>query len=102
MSRLTLLLIPCFLFAQDPISVSGNVQNALTGEPIGRVTVFPRSIVAGGGTQLTKTDAEGKFRFSPAAMPWWWLAALSACLTDLVVRQRDRACVRMFDRLIVW
>ena len=64
MTRLTLLLIPWLSLAQDPISVSGSVQNALTGEPIGKATVFLRSILAGGEPQLTKTDAEGKFRFA--------------------------------------
>ncbi len=75
MSRLTLLLIPGLLFAQDPSSVSGAVQNALTGEPVAKVTVFLRSMLAGGETQLTKTDGEGKFRFVDLAAGGFFLHA---------------------------
>lgn len=63
MCRFTLLLIPGLLFAQDPISVSGSVRDALTGAPLAKAMVFLRIVGAGGEAQLEKTDAEGKFRF---------------------------------------
>ena len=75
MSRLTLLLIPGLLFAQDPSSISDTVQNALTGEPLAKVTLFLRSMLAGGETQLTKTDGEGKFRFVDLAAGGFFLHA---------------------------
>jgi len=75
MARLTLFLIPGLLFAQDPISVSGSVRNALTGEPIAKVSVFLRSNLNGGNALLTKTDAEGKFRFVDLAPGGFFLHA---------------------------
>ena len=75
MARFTLFLIPGLLFAQDPISVSGSVRNALTGEPIAKVSVFLRSILNGGASLLTKTDAEGTFRFVDLAPGGFFLHA---------------------------
>ncbi len=75
MCRLTLFLIPGLLFAQDPISVSGSVRDALTGAPIAKATVILRSATQSGETKLTKSDAEGKYQFVDLASGTFFLHA---------------------------
>ncbi len=65
MRTLALLLLSGVLFAQKPLSVTGTVQSAQTGEPVARVSLSLRGTNAAPGPEVlwATTDDEGKFSF---------------------------------------
>lgn len=80
MKPLALLLLSGVLFAQKPLSVTGTVQNAQTGEPVSRVNLLLRAVNASSGPDALSaaTDDEGKFAFTDVPVGSYMVSAEKA------------------------